>query len=152
LEIKATEAMRVIYCERRITLPQVKQMGAEAGTIIEAEIARCGMQITGPWIFIAHGLPKESKSLFQLRVCRPVQFDGQYDGPAALLDLEPIMVASALHQGSIRTLFTKGYAPLLADIDRSRHTYSGESREIYHQWNGAEAKYQGIEIQFGLAR
>ncbi|MGV8955233.1 MAG: hypothetical protein ACOH2M_29325 [Cypionkella sp.] len=152
MEIKATEAMRVIYCERRIALPQVPTTSAEVSPLIEGEIARCAMQIAGPWVFIAHNLPKESKTLFNLRICRPVRFEGPYDGPATMLDLEPIMVASALHQGSIRTLFTQGYAPLLAEIDRSRHVHSGESREIYHAWNGAKAKYHSIEIQFGLAR
>ncbi|MNY65029.1 hypothetical protein D3C86_2022320 [compost metagenome] len=75
-----------------------------------------------------------------------------YHGKVELIHLEPIMVASRVYQGSLRTLFTQGYAPLIAELDRSRYIYSGESREIYHGWNGAGSFYHRIEIQFGLAR
>ncbi|GLR49453.1 hypothetical protein KYK30_03240 [Shinella yambaruensis] len=56
-----------------------------------------------------------------------------------LRHLEPTIVASRVHQGSLRTLFTQGYAPLVAEIKLSRHVFSGESREVYHGWNGPGA-------------
>ena len=43
------------------------------------------------------------------------------------------------------------FESLVQAIELSRHTFSGESREIYHQWAGQGGRYHRIEIQFGLA-
>ena len=149
--IKETGAMRVLSIARRLTIPDVKNESAALAPVIEAEIERTGMTPAGPWIFIAQNLPKNAKSRFDWRICRPVTGGGDYRGELELIDLEPIMVASALHQGPMRSLFTQGYAPLVEEIEMSRHNFSGESREIYHRWAGQGARYHEIEIQFGLA-
>lgn len=151
MQIRETDAMRVISAASTITIPDVRTKSAELAPLIEADIERHGMTVTGPWIFVAHNLPKDSKTTFNWRICRPVTFDRAYDGALDLIELEPIMVASATHHGSLRTLFTQGYAPLVERITMSRHNFSGESREIYHRWSGPGAKYHEIEIQFGLA-
>ena len=101
-------------------------------------------------MFVSKLLPKDGKTAFDVRFCRPVQSADGYDGPFTVERLEPVMVASAVHQGTMRTLFTQGYAPLVRDIEFSRHAFSGESREIYHQWAGQGGRYHRIEIQFGL--
>lgn len=151
MKIIETEDMWVMSCARRLTIPQVKQAAGELCPQIDAEIAKAGMLPREPWVFVARNLPKDSRTLFEWRACRPVIAPADYGGPMDFLRLEPIMVASATHQGPIRTLFTKGYAPLVAAISESRHTFSGESRELYHQFDGPGAGYQRIEIQFGLA-
>lgn len=151
MDIKETEPMLVLCASRTLSIPQIKLASPEITTAIDAEIARCGLGIAGPWVFVARNLPKDGKTAFDLRFCRPVTGAAGYDGAFQLLQLEPIMVASALHQGPMRTLFTQGYAPLLRDIEQSRHTFSGESREIYHQWAGQGGRYHRIEIQFGLS-
>lgn len=151
MEIKETEPMLVLSAGRRLTIPQVKLAGAEITAAIEADIERCGLEVAGPWVFIGRNLPKDSKTEFDIRFCRPVVGATGYDGAFDVQQLEPIMVAYAVHQGPMRTLFTQGYAPLVQEIELSRHAFSGESREIYHQWNGHDAKYHRIEIQFGLA-
>ena len=151
MEIKETEPMLVLSAGRRLTIPQVKLAGAEITVAIDADIERCGLQIAGPWVFVGRNLPKDSKTEFDIRFCRPVVSVDGYDGEFEVQQLEPIMVASALHRGPMRTIFTQGYAPLMQEIEFSRHAFSGESREIYHQWSGQGAKYHEIEIQFGLA-
>ena len=151
MEIKETEPMLVLSATRRLTIPEVRQVSPELTGRIDAEIGRCGFGMAGPWVFISHHLPRDSRTAFDIRFCRPVANVDGYDGPFEVQQLEPIMVASTLHQGSMRTLFTQGYAPLVQAIEFSRHTFSGESREIYHQWAGQGARYHRIEIQFGLA-
>jgi len=151
MDIKETEAMLVLSASRRLSIAAVKQVSAEVTAQLDAEIARSNLEVAGPWVFVARNLPRDSKTEFELRFCRPVQSAHGYDGPFAVERLEPIMVASAMHQGSMRTLFTQGYASLVRDIELSRHAFSGESREIYHHWAGQGAKYHRIEIQFGLA-
>ncbi|CAN7472830.1 hypothetical protein ASC89_17285 [Devosia sp. Root413D1] len=150
MDIKETEAMVVLSTSRRLTIAAIKQVSPEITGQLDAEIARSGLEIAGPWVFVARNLPRDSKTEFELRFCRPVRRADGYDGPFAVAHLEPIMVASAMHQGSMRTLFTEGYAPLVAAIEASRHVFSGESREIYHQWAGQGGRYHRIEIQFGL--
>lgn len=151
MEIKETESMLVLSAGRRLTIPQVKLAGAEITAAIEADIERCGLEVAGAWVFIGRNLPRNSKTEFDVRFCRPVVRADGYDGAFEVQQLEPIMVASALHQGPMRTIFTQGYAPLVQEIELSRHAFSGESREIYHQWAGQGGKYHRIEIQFGLA-
>ncbi|QCM09332.1 hypothetical protein CFBP6625_02415 [Agrobacterium tumefaciens] len=152
MEIKETAEMWVVRIAKRLRIPDVKQAAAEYAPIIEKQIADHGLNADGPWVFISRNLPRDSKTLFDWEICRPVEKPARPDDAIALHHLEPIMVASAVHQGSLRSLFTKGYAPLVADIEMSRHHFSGESREIYHNWNGPGSSYHHIEIQFGLSR
>ncbi|KAI95816.1 hypothetical protein T281_03475 [Rhodomicrobium udaipurense JA643] len=152
MQIKETPDMWALRLTKRLCIPEVKQAGQEYGRIIENAIASADLTPSGPWLFIAQNLPKTGKTPFDWAICRPIERPNEYRGAIELVHLEPIIVASAVHQGSLRTLFTQGYAPLVAEIERSRHVFSGESREIYHDWNGPGAAYHRIEIQFGLSR
>lgn len=152
MNIVETPDMWVLSAARRISLRDVAPVSAELAPVMMAEVEDLGLTVAGPWIFIGHNLPRNGKTPFDWRICLPIQLPVAYAGRFELMHLEPIMVASALHRGSLRTLFSKGYGPLVAEIERSRHVFSGESREVYHDWRGAGAPYHLIEIQFGLAR
>ncbi len=151
MEIRETPDMWVLRMTRRLRIPDVRQAAAECAPLIEEQRRRAGLEADGPWVFISHGLPKDGKTFFDWSICRPMK---KPTGACGLLlhHLEPIMVASHLHRGSLRTLFTQGYAPLVAEIEMSRHHFSGESREVYHGWNGPGSAFHRIEIQFGLSR
>ena len=151
MDIKETEPMLVLSAARRLTIPQIKATAAELTMAIHADAERSGLKVCGPWVFIAHNLPRDSKTPFDIRFCLPVANAEGCRGAFEVEQLEPIMVASATHQGPMRTLFTQGYQPLVRQIELSRHAFSGESREIYHQWAGQGGRYHSIEIQFGLA-
>ncbi|OCW56117.1 hypothetical protein [Hoeflea olei] len=152
MDIKETPDLWVLCDRKRLRIPDIRETAAECTRKIDAEIGSFGLEVDGPWLFIAWHLPKDGKTLFDWAICRPVKKPEHYSGEFELAHLEPIMVASRVHQGSLRTIFTKGYAPLAAELDVSRYIYSGESREIYHGWNGPGAPYHKIEIQFGLLR
>lgn len=152
MKIHPTEDMHVLSMARRLTIPEVASAAAELSTAIEAERARAGLAAAGPWTFLAQNLPRDGKTAFDWRICLPVAGAAAYGGPLEVLHLEPIMVASALHLGPVRTLFTQGYAPLLRAIGETRHHLSGQSREVYHDWRGGKAGYNRIEIQFELSR
>ncbi len=112
MNIVETDAMRVIGIARRITIPDVRHAAAELTPRIEAEIVRARLKPAGPWIFIAQDLPKDARTVFDWRICRPVECGENYRGVLDLIDLEPIMVALPLHRAPMRSLFTQGYAPL----------------------------------------
>lgn len=152
MEIKETQDLWGLREKRRLRIPDIRRAALECGSILEKQVIDAGLEAEGPWLFISRGLPKDGKTFFDWEMFRPVKKPQPYSGVLELVHLEPIMVASQVHQGSLRTLFTKGYAPLIASMDMSRYIYSGESREIYHGWNGLDASYQNIEIQFGIAR
>ena len=154
MKIIETEAFKGLTATRRLAIRDVKAAAAELSPKIESEAAACGLTIAGPWIFMAQNLPHDGKTLFDWTICCPVTVPDGYShqGDFTLKAFEPIMVATTTYQGTLRGLFTKGYAPLVEEIEHSRHVFSGESREIYHAWNGAKAGYHRIEIQFGLAR
>ncbi len=152
MNIKETPDLWVLREKRRLRIPDIRQVAAECAVRLQKQITEAELEADGAWLFISHNLPKDGKTFFDWEICCPVRKPAEYDGPAELIHLEPIMVASRLYQGSLRTLFTQGYAPLIAELDMSRYIYSGDSREIYHGWNGAGSSYHQIEIQFGLAR
>ena len=152
MQIVETEDMWVLSVARRLAIRDVGAAAAELSPALLREAEALGIRQAGPWTFIARNLPKDGKTMFDWRICLPVDKPDQYAGALDLIHLEPIIVASATHRGSLRTLFSRGYAPLVADIEHSRHVFSGESREVYHDWRGPGSPYQRIEIQFGLAR
>lgn len=152
MQIKETEDMWVLRIGRRLRIPEVKRFAAEYAALIEQQISASDLVVSGAWLFISHGLPKDGKTPFDWWICRPVLRPVGYDGPIELHHLESVMVAARTHLGSLRTLFTQGYAPLVSEIEMSRHDFSGESREIYHDWRGPGSPYHSIEIQFGLSR
>lgn len=152
MNIVETPDMWVLSAARRITIRDVATVSAELSPSMLAEAMELGLTTTGPWVFIAQNLPSDGKTPFDWRICLPIQRPVIYAGQYELLHLEPIVAASTLHRGSLRTLFSKGYGPLVAEIAQSRRVFSGESREVYHDWRGPGASYHLIEIQFGLAR
>lgn len=152
MNIVETPDMWVLSAARRISIRDVATVSAELSPPMVAEVGELGLTTAGPWVFIAHNLPHDGKTLFDWRICLPIERPAAYTGQFELLHLEPIIAASTLHRGSLRTLFSKGYGPLVAEIEQSRHVFSGESREVYHDWRGPGSAYHLIEIQFGLAR
>lgn len=152
MNIHATEDICVLSIARRLRIPEVAPTAAALAPLLEEECGRSGLEPTGPWTFISQNLPKDGKTAFDWRICLPVSGAESYDGAFELLHLAPVMVASAVHLGPVRSLFTKGYAPLLREIAGSRYHLSGQSREVYHDWRGPRAGYARIEIQFELSR
>ena len=118
MQIKETAALKVLSAQQRLSIPQIRQVAAELTPAIAAEAVRLGLVEDGPWTFIAHGLPKDGQTLFDLRFCLPVRGDASAaDSPFELIELEPIMVAASTYQGPLRSLFTRGYRPLVTVIE-----------------------------------
>ncbi|AJQ97087.1 hypothetical protein [Gynuella sunshinyii] len=58
--------------------------------------------------------------------------------------------ASTTFQGRLAGIFADGYQPLIEQIRSAGHIFTGESREIYHEWFGPDSEDNVIEIQFGI--
>lgn len=146
--------MTVVYHSVRTTIPGIfEKSETECPKLIKA-VDALGLSSSGPWIFIAHNLAKNGQDQFQLEFCLPVTGNqesmkkGQETIPMKIL---PAMdCASFTWRGPIRHLFTRGYGPLLKSIKDAGLKLSGESREIYHVWNGKKSTENEVEIQFIL--
>ncbi|WP_106751482.1 hypothetical protein [Pannonibacter carbonis] len=152
MNIHPTPEMWVLSIAKRLRIPDIRAVSGDLAAIIEADRAASGLDVAGPWLFLSRNLPKDGKTEFDWRICLPVSGHERYGGALELVYLPSTIVASAVYLGGLRSLFTKGYRPLVQEIELSRHEFTGQSREVYHDWRGATAPYGKIEIQFELAR
>lgn len=150
MDIGKTDPVTVLSAEHTVTIPEIAALGAELCPLMEQDAARHGLAVNGPWTFVSHGLPQDGRTAFKVAFCLPVSGGDAYDGAYALKRLEPIRCASRLYTGPLGTLFSDGYGPLVQAAQDAGHAFTGESREVYHRWSGADAVDNVIEIQFAL--
>jgi len=150
LEIKKTDFITVLSAERTIAIPAIATVSAEVCSALMEDAGRHGLMVNGPWTFVSHNLPRDNHTAFRVEFCLPVSAGSAYQGRYALRVLEPILCASRHHQGPLQSLFSGGYGPLLQEVKTTGYALSGESREIYHRWQGPDAADNHIEVQFGL--
>jgi len=150
LEIKKTDFMTVLSAERTITIPEIPVVSMELCPAMMEDAKQHGLVINGPWTFVSRDLPRDGHTAFRIEFCLPVSTRSSYQGGYTLKTLDPILCASRQHRGALRSLFSDSYGPLLQAINSAGHALSGESREVYHNWQGPDAADNRIEIQFGL--
>ncbi|GAA0580525.1 AraC family transcriptional regulator [Caenispirillum bisanense] len=143
MQILTVPALSVVRQRHHLTLPQVGLTGLDACPAVSAAAAAAGLQPAGPWIFAAHGMPRDAHTAFDLDYCLPVA-GGEDCLPA-------FHCASAIYEGPLTGLFPQGYAPLLAAVAAAGLATTGDTREVYHIWDGPEAATNRVEIQIGLA-
>ncbi|GGG69108.1 hypothetical protein GCM10011415_15530 [Salipiger pallidus] len=150
VEIKTVPDLQVIKRQRRLRIADVASAAADLGPEIDKAIATKELKSAGPWIFVFHGLPHDPHSLFDWEICRPVESQAA----SAMPDIDPLpsrRVAATMFEGPLSKIFIEGYAPLLATIAEKGLALSGESREVYHHWEGEPEQPAKIELQFALA-
>lgn len=143
MEIKDVAPLSVVRQHRRLTLPEVGPAAAAAAAAVTAAAEAAGLSAAGPWIFAAHGLPRDKVTSFDLDYCLPVT--GGTDRLPAL------HCAAQVYEGPLSGLFSDGYAPLLAAIAAAGLRPTGESREVYHRWEGPDSAANRVEIQIAVA-
>lgn len=84
MKLAETEDMWGLSCAWRLTIPEIKTAAAELCPAIDADVKRAGMVAQEPWIFVAENLPKNGKTQFNWRCCRPVAELLDYQAPFEL--------------------------------------------------------------------
>lgn len=151
MQNKIVAPMTVLYAVQELTIPEVSIYADKYGTEIMAEVEKYGLRIAGPWVFIAHHLPKNGKTRYKAEFCLPIEKGETYAGdrfPVKTLNRFPC--ACAEYHGKLRSLFTQGYQPLVREMVAEKMNFTGESREVYHAWHGPNSPENRIEIQFGI--
>ncbi|MBW7984647.1 GyrI-like domain-containing protein [Enterobacillus tribolii] len=148
MERKLIEPLTVAYVERVLTIPDIKILSMVCGKLIETELRRQDISVTGPWIFVANNLPHDGKTLFTMRFCLPVSEGINDSGEVKSGILPGGTCISSCYTGNLRSLFTRGYAPVVRYLKGNRIPVTGESREVYHNWFGAGSEENNIELQF----
>lgn len=147
MERKTIAPFSVLEERRTLALSEVGNIAASVCSTLSARAAALGLTVTGPTIFVAHGLPKDPDTLFPLSFCLPVT----PEAAEGTTHLSSINAACAVYEGPLSGLFSHGYQPLLADMAEAGLTPTGESREVYHRWTGPNHDDNRIEIQFAVA-
>lgn len=143
MQIHTTPAMPALQKHCRTTIGQVGSEASPAYTELYAQAEDRGLAVNGPPIFVAHDLPQDAHTAFDMMFCLPVDSE---DAP----NLPALHCASLTYEGPLADLFERGYRPLLQAIAEAGLQPNGESREVYHVWHGPESTANRIEIQIGL--
>ncbi|WP_156485899.1 hypothetical protein [Crenobacter luteus] len=154
MQHKTVASQLVLFRRECLTIPQVAGFADRHCAAIRDEAARCGLAVAGPWIFVSHGLPDNPDQQYWVDFCLPVAppLDASLADGAALKELEAFSCISETYKGKLADLFAAGYAPLLREAARAGEQLSGQSREVYWRWLGADSPDNCVEIQFGLSR
>lgn len=150
MEIKVIAPRLVLSARRHITLAEVGKEAAVVCPAMEADALKHNMTINGPWVFVYRNLPQDSDTPCEIEFCLPVQSAEDYNGDHLLKTLAGATCATHLYEGPLDGLFG-GYATLLQEAAAQNHRLSGDSREIYHCWQGPQAAGNRVELQFALA-
>jgi effector-binding domain-containing protein len=153
MEFKNTDVGSILRIRRNLTIPEVGPQSAECCGRIYEKAEEIGACVVGPWHFISHRLPKDIETRFIVDFCLPISGITQVpNGDDIELDtLSDFYCASRTFEGSLHQLFEMGYQPLIEEINAVNLECSGESREVYHTWEGPDSENNVVEIQFGLA-
>ncbi|MEJ2765665.1 hypothetical protein VV869_17060 [Photobacterium sp. MCCC 1A19761] len=152
MEIKDITLGTVLCMRKRLTIPEVGAASVACCRTIQEAAEQSGLDVAGPWHFIAHGLPQDTQTKFEIEFTLPVSGEchGVPGDGVELKESRYFRCASTQYSGSLSQLFEAGYQPLLQAMADNNCALTGESREIYHQWHGPESAKNVIEIQFGI--
>lgn len=143
MQIYSLAPITVLQRRERLSIAQIAAQAGPACTALRAEAEARDLVVNGPMIFQAWQMPQDAHGEFELNFCLPVAGGDQ--------QLPALQCASTIHEGPLDELFSRGYRPLLEAIAAAGLRPTGESREVYHRWNGPEATDNRIEIQIGVA-
>ncbi|WP_092974352.1 GyrI-like domain-containing protein [Ralstonia sp. NFACC01] len=149
MQMKVVPPVRVLSAPHRITLAEVGKTASAVCAAVEADAAAQGMTVSGPWMFIYRNLPHDPDTPCEIEFCLPVQSVPVYHGRHVLKTLPGATCAAHVHEGPLDRLFDS-YATLLRAAAAQGCRLSGESREIYHCWQGPQAAENRVEILFAL--
>lgn len=147
--LKTSPALRVLVASERITIGQIGDWGDRLWPIMQAEMALYGVAQTGPTVFVSHGRSDRPDVPFRHDYCIPVGPVAAvaYAGAFRITQLPAIEHATAILEGPFTAdALGAAYRACLADIAAARRVPTGESREIYHRWDGFDSPDNRVEI------
>lgn len=151
MTIETTAPVTVLYAERTVRIPDIAPLSLTLCPELTQDAVRRGLSVTGPWIFVSHGLPGDGETRFTVEFCLPVSpADAAAGGGFPIRTLPALTCATRRFRGPTGALFSDGYGPLLRQIREAGHVPGGESREIYHRWTGPDSEDNEIELQFSI--
>ena len=73
MNIHTTEAITALQRTVRMTIPQIGEQAAQAYENMRAEAQARQLVVNGPSIFVAHSMPQDAHTEFELTFCLPVK-------------------------------------------------------------------------------
>ena len=102
MNIHTTEAITALQRTVRMTIPQIGEQAAQAYENMRAEAQARQLVVNGPSIFVAHSMPQDAHTEFELTFCLPVK-------GSDLPKLPAFRCACFMFEGPLDRLFTHGY-------------------------------------------
>ncbi len=117
---------------------------------LEDEISKQKLNPTGPSIFVYINCTNDPKLPFQLTICQPIETPSDYSGTLDLKTLAEFSCVEKTYTGSMDTLGSNGWEPLMGSIMKDQTDITNEMREVYTEWVSLESEENIIELQVGL--
>jgi len=149
MENKTVKPEKFFYYSEETTLSQIEDIANREIPSFMAEVQSTGLEPTSPIQFIYHGFYDGPDSKFTLEIGLAIKNEKTYSGKYKFKELPTFKCSSLIHKGSIENL-DKVYEKAMADLSNEGKKYSGECREVYHQWFDKASTENVTEIQLGV--
>jgi effector-binding domain-containing protein len=141
-------AMTLLYGSEQTTFSKMFDVMMKLLPPVSKALEDKSARSNGSCVFIYHNMNMEDKP-FTLDVGWMVADDTKVVGELKVKKTEPFKCATVLFTGSLGNI-AKAYEKVMAGLGAAGLTPSGESREYYLFWDGAESPNNVVMIAVGV--
>jgi len=148
-EIKRIPDKLFISSKTTLTIPDIPDYAQHMMSKLMMETIRLGLKVTGPAEFHYFGSDGDLDTLFDMRICIPIE--GRADTPTTFeyYESEPFNCASYEYHGNVYGVGDKWKA-LVESVMSDNVPLVPQSREVYRRWMDANSNKNITELQVGL--
>lgn len=148
MHVKTHPPVTVLYSTHRTTISQLAQFVGTIAKDLCAEAVQHNALISGPIIWIYHGLDGKPDTVFTLDIAIPVQ--GEFTPTRfALKQLPAFKALTHNHEGPWTDL-PLAYGQLMQHVDNNKIPLTEESREVYYNIDLRHPQYNITQLQIGV--
>jgi len=146
--LKTHPPMTVLYSQHETTIQHLSEF---VGIVLQdlcAEAIANKAVISGPVIWVYHGMDGKPDTVFTLTIALPIQ--GEFT-PArfAIKQLPAFKAVTHTHEGPWNTL-TETYEEIMHHIDANKIPITEESREVYLNIDFKHPQHNITQVQMGV--
>ncbi len=143
------EIPNLIFAETETTFEEFSDtLGKLFFPMMEKE-GENGTVYWGAPIFIYHGASKDPKAKFKFTVGFAVKPESKPIGEFKIKKVDGYRCVSVYYTGPLSSI-SKAYEAVFAEIGKSGHKPTGQSRELYLDWHGEDSANTVVEVQVGI--
>lgn len=148
MQIKTYPPVTVLYSSHQTTISQLAQFVGVIAKDLIAEAVQNNALISGPIIWIYHGMDGKPDTLFTLEIAVPIQGDFT-PTRFAIKQLAAFKALNHTHEGPWQEM-PQSYGEIMQHIDLHKIPLTEESREIYLNIDFQQPEHNITHIQVGV--